>query len=113
MKNMLIASFDLEVGGVERSLVSMLEHFDYTNYRVDLMLYSHQGEFMDLLTAEAVLLEEIPQYATFRKSIMDVLKEKKFTIGISRIFSKLNADIRGKLRKLDEPGYYQMQLMWK
>lgn len=45
MKDMLIASFDMEVGGVERSLISMLDHFDYTNYKVDLMLYKHQGDF--------------------------------------------------------------------
>ncbi|MFA1820240.1 glycosyltransferase [Virgibacillus oceani] len=113
MKDMLIASFDLEVGGVERSLISMLDHFDYTNYKVDLMLYRHQGEFMNLLSDEPVLLEEIPQYATFRKSIKDVFSDKHYVIGFSRIFSKLNADMRGKLKKNDEPGYYQMQLMWK
>ncbi len=44
MKNILIASFDLEVGGVERSLISMLDNFDYKNYKVDLMLYRHSGE---------------------------------------------------------------------
>ena len=29
MKKVLISSFDMEVGGVERSLISMLENFDY------------------------------------------------------------------------------------
>jgi hypothetical protein len=50
MKNILIASFDMEVGGVERSLISMLENFDFKNYKVDLMLYKHQGEFLNLLS---------------------------------------------------------------
>ena len=29
MKKILIGSYDLEVGGVERSLISMLNNFDY------------------------------------------------------------------------------------
>ena len=42
MKKVLISSFDMEIGGVERSLISMLENFDYYNNCVDLMLYKHQ-----------------------------------------------------------------------
>ena len=53
MKEVLIASFDMEVGGVERSLINMLEDFDYANYKVDLMLYRHQGDFMNLVTNKA------------------------------------------------------------
>ena len=29
MKDILISSFDMEIGGVERSLISMLDKFDY------------------------------------------------------------------------------------
>ena len=47
MKKVLIGSFDMEVGGVERSLISMLDNFDYDNHEVDLMLYSHTGDFID------------------------------------------------------------------
>ncbi|WP_100012069.1 glycosyltransferase [Lentibacillus sediminis] len=113
MKDMLIASFDMEVGGVERSLISMLDHFDYTNYKVDLMLYKHQGEFMQLLTDRATLLREIPAYATFRKSIKQVFMDKQIPLGLSRIVSRIHADVRGKLKGTSEPGYYQMQLMWE
>ncbi|WP_106496637.1 glycosyltransferase [Lentibacillus sp. Marseille-P4043] len=113
MKNILIASFDLEIGGVERSLISMLDHFDYDNYKVDLMLYRHQGDFMNLLTTEVNLLKEIPQYATFRKSISDIIKERHFRIGMTRILSKLSAYVKGKMNSDNESGYYQMQLMWK
>ena len=49
MKKVLISSFDMEVGGVERSLISMLENFDYENNEVDLNLYSHTGDFFPLL----------------------------------------------------------------
>jgi glycosyltransferase involved in cell wall biosynthesis len=113
MKNILIASFDMEVGGVERSLVSMLDQFDYNSHEIDLMLYKHQGEFMNLINHKTNLLTEIPQYTTFRKSIGETFQDRHYTIGISRVLSKLHAEIFGRVRRVAEPGYYQMQLMWK
>lgn len=113
MKKVLISSFDMDVGGVERSLINLLENFDYDNYEVDLMLYRHQGDFMKLLPNKHKLLQEIDEYSTFRKSISQVFKEKKFGIGIARILAKCNANIIGKLKDTTEAGYYQMQLMWK
>lgn len=112
-KNILIASFDLNVGGVERSLISMLNQFNYDEYNVDLMLYRHDGEFMDLLPIEPNLLKELPHYATFRKSIKQVLSEKYYSLGTVRLLSKFIAMTKGKMKALDEQGYYQMQLMWK
>lgn len=113
MKNLLIASYDMEVGGVERSLISMLNNFDYGKYKVDLMLYRHQGDFLDLVSNNVNLLNEIPQYTTFRKSIGETLKDKQFSIGISRLLAKIFVYLTGKIKKRTEPGYYQMQLMWK
>ncbi|MFN7250056.1 MAG: glycosyltransferase [Anaerobacillus sp.] len=113
MKKILIASFDMEVGGVERSLISMLENFDYSNYEVDLMLYRHQGDFMNLIPNQVNLLPEVPKYTTFRKSISELIKEKSFAIGAARLLAKGNADMLGKLKNMTEPGYYQMQLMWR
>lgn len=113
MKKVLIASFDMEVGGVERSLISMLENFDYQKYDVDLMLYRHQGDFMNLLPENINLLKEIPQYATFRKSIGEILRENQYIIGISRLLSRFKAGLSNKFQGNAESGYYQMQLMWK
>ncbi|MGG0759729.1 glycosyltransferase [Bacillus paramycoides] len=113
MKDILVASFDMEVGGVERSLISMLEGFDYKKYAVDLMLYRHQGDFMELVCNKVNLLEEVPQYTTFRKSIGETLKDKEYGIGFSRILSKINTRFAGKAKGIVEAGYYQMQLMWK
>jgi glycosyltransferase involved in cell wall biosynthesis len=113
MKKLLIASFDMEVGGVERSLISMLESFDYNTFNVDLMLYRHHGDFMNLISKKVSILKEVPQYSTFRKSISDVFKDGQYFLGISRIISKIKAEMVGKIKRNSEPGYYQMQLMWK
>ncbi|EOU1110660.1 glycosyltransferase [Clostridium perfringens] len=108
MKNILISSFDMEVGGVERSLISMLNNFDYENYNVDLMLYSHNGDFMELLPDEPNLIKEDKAYKTFRMPIKDVFKSGKIGIGLARLIAKINANW-----KLEgESGYIQMQYMW-
>ena len=109
MKNILIASFDLEVGGVERSLINMLNIFDYDAYNVDLMLYSHSGDFMKLLPETPILLKESKIYKTFRMSIKETIKSGEWRVGLARIMAKL----RAFFHTATEKGYSQMQYMWK
>ncbi|WP_424767282.1 glycosyltransferase [Paenibacillus sp. sgz302251] len=109
MNNILISSFDMEIGGVERSLINMLEHFDYDNYQVDLMLYSHTGDLMHLLPDGPRLLAESKVYKTFRLPIRQTLKNGEFSIGIARLLAKYKAYFHTS----SESGYKQMQYMWK
>ncbi|MBP1949056.1 glycosyltransferase [Virgibacillus litoralis] len=109
MKEILIASFDMEVGGVERSLISMLDNFDYSRSHIDLMLYSHTGDLIDLLPDKANLLEESNAYNTFRKPIGQILKSGRVTLGLTRLMAKYKAN----KSNVSEPGYRQMQFMWK
>ncbi len=114
MKHVLIASYDMEVGGVERSLAGMLDEFDYDNHRVDVMLYRHKGDFMGLLSRKANLLEELPAYATFRSSIKETIRSGHIGLGMARLLSKTHAAVWSRKRQgLAESGYVQMQLMWK
>lgn len=103
----------MEVGGVERSLISMLDNFDYDNHEVDLMLYSHTGDFMPLLNNKVNLLKEDRKYSTFRKSIVETFKQGNILLGSSRILARIFANLKGKINKINEYGVYQMQLMWK
>ncbi|MEC5424032.1 glycosyltransferase [Virgibacillus sp. C22-A2] len=109
MKKILIASFDMEVGGVERSLISMLNNFDYEINTIDLMLYSHTGDFMDLIPDKVNLLGELKAYKSFRMPVGEILKSGSMLIGLTRIAAKFNAS----LGSTSEPGYKQMQYMWK
>lgn len=104
MKNILISSFDLEVGGVERSLISMINKFDYDRYNVDLMLYSHTGDFMKLLSGRHNLLPESHHYKTYRMSIASILRNKQLKVGIARLKSRIKSKGNGTL---------QMQYIWK
>lgn len=109
MKQVLVASYDMEVGGVERSLISMLNNFDYEHYQIDLMLYSHTGDFMSLLPPQTNLLDELMPYKTFRMTIKETIKSKQLFIGIARMLAKYKA----RKVKATEKGYQQMQFMWK
>ncbi|MBD2872039.1 glycosyltransferase [Paenibacillus arenilitoris] len=113
MRNVLVASYDMEVGGVERSLAGMLDQFDYASHAVDLMLYRHQGDFMPLLSGNVNLLGEVAEYATFRKSIGETLRDRQLPIGIARVLSRVHARLLGSWKRIAEPGYIQQQLMWK
>lgn len=113
MKKVLISSFDMEIGGVERSLISMLENFDYSNYEVDLMLYSHSGDLLKLLPKIPKLLDESSKYKTFRLSIGETIKRGNLGIGISRLAARYHAKYIGKKYNLADSGYIQMQYMWK
>ncbi|PYZ96954.1 glycosyl transferase [Alteribacter lacisalsi] len=108
-KNVLIASFDLEVGGVERSLISMLRNYDYDQYEVDLKLFSHTGDFMDLLPPGPGLLTECPKYKTFRLSIAETVKRGSFALAAARLRARYKAARSGA----EETGYRQMQYMWQ
>jgi len=109
MKNIFIASFDMEVGGVERSLVSMLDNFDYSNHSVDLFLHSHNGAFLDLLPKEASLLEEILEYKTVRQSIKSLISQATYKIALARFFAKMQTFFY----KNKEKDYIQSQLIWR
>ncbi|MGO4543324.1 glycosyltransferase [Paenibacillus sp. 2TAB23] len=113
MKNVLIASYDMEVGGVERSLAGMLDQFNYAAFNIDLMLYRHKGDFMGLLTDRANLLGEIPQYTSFRKSVAETFKDKQVSIGASRVLAKAHAMLFQKAHGINDIGYVQMQMVWR
>ncbi|WP_409290491.1 glycosyltransferase [Peribacillus sp. SCS-37] len=114
MKNrILLATFDMEVGGVERSLLNMLNDWDYERHNINLLLYRHQGAFMEFLSNQANLIKEIPEYATFRKSVKELVAEKNFKIAYTRVLAKWKAKQFAKASNFSDSGYLQMQLMWK
>lgn len=109
MKQILIVSFDMEVGGVERSLISLLNNLDYEQHATDLMLYSHTGDFLNLINPQTNVLEESKAYKTFRMSIREIMRSGHIWIGFVRILAKY----RASLIQSPESGYRQMQFMWK
>lgn len=113
-KEILITVYGMEIGGIERSLINMLENFDYSLYDVDLLIFNHSGEFMNLIPNEVNVLSEIIEYASFRRSILRGFKDKQYAISTIRVLAKIFAFIKAKLYRVKgEIGWYYLQLMLK
>ena len=93
----LITSFDLEIGGAERSLLGLLNSFDYNKYEVDLFLYAHTGEFMPFLPKSVNLLPEVKPYSMIKKPIVMALFGGGAFIAVSRLLSKCFGLIKLKM----------------
>ena len=113
-KRILISVFDMEIGGIERSLINMLESFDYEKYEVDLLICHHTGDLMSFLPSKVNILPQMEKYTVFRKSVSQCLKEGHYSLSVVRLLSKTLANIKAKKRNLEEgAGYIQMQLASK
>ena len=69
----------MEIGGIERSLINMLESFDYDKYEVDLLICHHTGDLMSFLPNKVNILPQMEKYTVFRKSISQCLKEGHYS----------------------------------
>lgn len=90
-KKILIFSQAMELGGVERSLLGLLDSIDYDRYDVDLFLMRHSGELMPYLNPKANLLPEIPQYASLAVPMASLIRSSQFGVLCGRLQGKLAA----------------------
>ena len=99
-KRFFITIHYLEIGGAERSLIGLLNALDYTKYEVDLFVYEHRGEFMDMIPKQVNLLPEISSYAAIEKPLKEVIKSGHIGIALGRILAKR----KGKRFAQQHPG---------
>ncbi len=111
-KEVIIVADSLEIGGIERSLINMLDEFDYSNFNVDLMLYDKSGELLSSLNKEVNLVESQEMCKSFSKPIKEVIKNGHLGIAYGRITAKLLSSIISKTKNISETGYYQVQYMY-
>ena len=67
---LIVFSGSMELGGIERSLIGLLDSIDYHLYDVDLFLYSHRGPLFSLINPNVNILPEIIELAWLRKSLV-------------------------------------------
>lgn len=56
-KKLLFTAYTLGLGGIEKALVNLLNHIDYTKYEVTLILEKKEGIFLDEIPKEVKVLE--------------------------------------------------------
>lgn len=71
---LIVFTGSMELGGIERSLLGLLDAIDYDYYDVDLFLYGHRGPLFSLINPKVNILPEVKELAYLRES----LKEKIF-----------------------------------
>lgn len=92
-KKIFIFSHAMEIGGVERALLGLLNSIDYSKYEVDLFLLKHSGELMPLIPKQVNLLPEISQYGAIMKPMVLALKEGQIKVVLGRLCGKLKAKL--------------------
>ena len=89
MKNILFIMNDLECGGAQKSLISLLKTIDYNKYNIDLFLFKHTGSYLKEIPKEVNLLEEPSNYKYFdmpiKTALIDLIRNKKFKVLLSRL----------------------------
>ncbi|MBQ5679092.1 MAG: glycosyltransferase [Rikenellaceae bacterium] len=97
----LILIHYLEIGGAEISLIGLLNAIDKAKYDVDLFVYSHQGELMQLIPDGVNLLPEIPKYSTLERPMKEVLREGYVDIVAARLLAKIRHHIYRRTHKIN------------
>lgn len=90
----LVLSPNLRIGGVERSLLGLLEALLSQGHDVTLFLNSHDGEFLPLLPKGVKLLPSIPAYGDLDRPIARVLFSPRPWMAVARLTAKLVTAIR-------------------
>ena len=85
----LILIHYLEIGGAEISLIGLLNAIDKAQYDVDLFVYSHQGELMQLIPDGVNLLPEVRKYSTIERPMKEVLRKGYVDIVAARLLAKI------------------------
>ena len=88
MKNIAIFTDNLNTGGIQKSIVNLLNNLDYNKYQVDLYLFNNKN-FYDLPKMVNLIYLEKPNkflkfipFKTVYKFYKPNLKEKKYDVSI-------------------------------
>ena len=87
-KKILFLMPSMFIGGAERSLLGLLDAFDYDRYEVSLFLYRQEGEFLPYINKNVHILPEISEYRTFDVPVGTLIKKGKIRFALARIRAK-------------------------
>lgn len=96
-KILIIFTGAMELGGIERSLLGLLDAMDYEEYDVDLFLYAHHGPLYSLINDKVNILPEVKELAYIRESFSTKLKNGCYYSALLRI----RDEFIGKAKKIN------------
>lgn len=89
--SLLIFSQAMELGGVERSLLGLLDCLDYDKCGVDVFLMRHYGELLPYVDPRARLLAENAHYASLAVPMASLIQSGQLGVLCGRLYGKAAA----------------------
>lgn len=99
-KKIFVYSYGLELGGIESSLIGLLNAIDYNKYEVDLFLVKHIGELFNQIPESVNLLPEEALCESIGVPMKNLVPRKFFY----PLYSRIKARIMTKLKRLKKNG---------
>lgn len=109
-KNLLFVMNNLNCGGAEKALISLLETVDYNLYNVDLLLFKQEGIFLKKIPKEVNLIKEPIEYKYFDMPIGQSIES---CIKIFRLDIVLWRILAGYIFKTEKNRAICEQRVWK
>lgn len=105
-KKLLFIIPSLDSGGAEKSLVNLLNSFDYVNYEVDLVLLRKSGVFLKSVPNQVTIISLTEDYYNFNKNIftscLTFLTQLKFSLLFHRLLFTLKNRFISKRNRAEQ-----------
>ena len=110
-KNILFIISNMESGGFQKSLISLLQCFDFNKYNVDLLILSYKGIFLRQIPKEVNIIRcgiNENFFESFPKAVLFLLKDREIDLSIKRcihfLISRFNKGKAGIYMSKQIPG---------
>lgn len=98
MKKVLIITYNLHIGGIQKSLINILNYL-CNDYDIDLFLFSNKGEYYSEIPKKVNILFPNKKYFVIGMSQKELLGES-FLLFLKRLFLKIKIIIFGREKSL-------------
>lgn len=113
MKKILIVTLGMEIGGAERSLITLLSELDYSKVQVDLFLLHKKGPLLKYIPKEVNVMEENEYYSQLAIPLIDVIRNGKFSIVLGRLYAKFKAKYYNMIHGYKNESYVELEYSHK
>lgn len=96
-KKVLFVMSSLRNGGAERSLINLLQLFDYNLYDVDLLLFQQEGMFLNQLPKEVNLISEnIKLHILYKTKSGGIIEWKHLLLSMLHVYATVCSKMKEK-----------------